>query len=477
MRFLIVLLSVFFCFACQKQSESEVTSSTKKVAEPENIIFITIDTLRRDRVSIYDYPFDTSPFLSSLSKKGIVFENALTVSGQTAPSHTSMFTGKFPFRHGVVENGLKLAKKEFSLHKLLETEKIKNKALTAVKFLDGATGFPEGDYYRKKRKKKEQGKLKDHQQNAEVMLKRAKDWLSQLKKEAGDKKDRFFLWLHFFDVHSWEKERHLPDEYKAQIPSQMTEERFSYWVDKQKMDPAMFESKEQMHYQLTSYDVRLRYVDEQIKNFFNFVSEAGLNSNTLWVITADHGEGLGNHNYKLHGKYLYQEQLRIPLFFYLSGTRALKPARIKQQVSTVDFLPTIADILHTELPKDYHIDGGSFYNCLTGDCDSDEKKLSFAERRPKDDTEKRKDWLDGDNYSIQNIKSKYIYYSDGKDEFYDLEKDPFELNNLAKEGDSEQGVMKDVIEKITEGSSKIDSKEKKPFSPELVEELQSLGYM
>ena len=302
MKKLIILLIFVILCGCQR-NESEI----EDLPDVKNIVFITIDTLRRDHLSAYGYPYETAPFISKLARKGVVFNNAYTAVSQTAPSYTSMFTGLYPSRHGVVKNGMHLSPQLFSLHKLLERNGIKNRALTATMFLNGATGFPSDPFFdvQKKANKPIQW------QNADSMAQRAKAWLSTLHKG-----ERFFLWIHFFDVHGWENDHGLPGEEVEALQANMTEERANYWTEKQKIDPKVFKDRHEMLYQLANYDQRISYVDKKIEHIFSFMNKLGLNNDTLWVITSDHGEGLGNHQYRYHDKNLYQEQLRIPLVCY-----------------------------------------------------------------------------------------------------------------------------------------------------------------
>lgn len=471
MRILIILSCIFLFSGCKP------TTAHKEQLKVDNVIFITIDTLRRDRVSLYGYPFETSPFLTKLSENGVVFDDAITASSQTAPSHTTMFTGLYPSNHGVVKNGLKLSSDKFSIFNLLQANGIKGQAFTATKFLNGATGFPaDTTFVYKSRVQSDtyvKGDPKGSSQYADTMLKRAKDWLTTVHTE-----ERFFLWLHLFDVHNWYFLRRLPKRYQDQIAQKPDPQKMSYWIEQQKIDPKLFPSEELMFQQLSSYDLGLSYVDDTISDLFRFVSEKNFSGNTLWVILSDHGEGLGNHNYLLHEKNLYQEQLRIPLLFYIAGEKQFQKRRIKTPVSTVDLLTTLADLLDLKLPDNYRSDGRSFYTLFVDDKPLAANDVRFSQRRPKDGG-KRKGWPSKNKYAIQNNRFKYIYSSSTseKDEFYDLKKDPFELHNILKDGDPKQAELKQKISDIYTSFETSPDREQEVVAPEIVKELQSLGYM
>ncbi|RIL05218.1 MAG: hypothetical protein DCC75_11880, partial [Proteobacteria bacterium] len=131
--FLIVLCAAAIVYFTSRPRENAI----------ERIVFVTIDTLRADHLSSYGYPRSTSPFIDSLAHKGLVFDNAFSACSHTAPSHASMFTGLYPFRHQVLRNGEGLNKNTYSIIKWAAEIGLEPWAFSSVAFMERRFGFSE----------------------------------------------------------------------------------------------------------------------------------------------------------------------------------------------------------------------------------------------------------------------------------------------------------------------------------------------
>lgn len=450
----IVILT--FCAGC---SSSET--------RPSAVILVTIDTLRADHLGCYGYPRNTSPFIDQLAASSILFENAYSSTSYTSPAHVSIFTSLHPTQHKILRNG----QKNMDPHLLVLTEIFKSEgydtaAACSVKFLivleRGFDTFTIPDA--------------DRSCPANETIDRAIQWLSQ--KEPSD---NFFLWVHLFDPHipytlrterqeqirfrsSDESERFMQHAAKihGRFPT-LEGERLENWID-----------------MINAYDGEIAFVDSEIERLYRYMDRRGLNSNVLWVITSDHGEGLGDHNHHGHEKHIYNEQVHVPLLFHQTNG-VYQNGRVNRIVRHVDILPTLAALLAYSLPEHSipaRLQGESFLPLLKNTTTELPRRYSFAERRPKDDN-MRKDWEPGRIYSLQDLQYKYILHSEGIDEFYDLETDPLELVNLIDTPSEMKDHFRETL-KARYIDLMLDAREVKSI-PDIdegfIEELKALGYM
>ncbi len=445
----------------------------KSAVRFDTVVFITIDTLRKDHVKSYGYPFETSPFIDKLNNEGVVFNNAFTASSHTAPSHTTMFTGLYPQRHKVLRNHDSLSKDIYNIKKHFENHGFKTIGFPATRFLDGKVSFDKlGEkYYDRIKKIGSAGWFLLVNQNIE----RVKAWFEDT---TPNKNDKLFLWLHLYDVHQWAKTGKLPEKYFEFVDSLKKDPKYyDYLTKEQHIPESFFESKEDMLTKISTYDAKLRWVNEELISFLDFLKDERKDSKILIVLLADHGEGLGNHNYAEHGKYLYEEQLRIPLIFW-SNTKEFLSKKRDSLISSVDLFSTISDLVGIPLSEEQlkNQDGISFKNIILGDTDSELREYIFAERRPKDTAMIRQDWIDGKVKAIADKKSKYIYNEKAENEFYNLTIDPFELDNIAK---NEEKLVKKYDKKLhyiltDDFSDKIEDQN---LTKKEIKELKALGYL
>lgn len=433
---------------------------------PKRIYFVTIDTLRADHVGAYGYPRNTTPFIDSLASKSVVFEKAMSAAPHTAPSHASFFTGLFPFQHGVRRNEERLPEKIISLPSLLSLRGYETGAFPAVQFLDGKVGFPKSPYPLRTRRDR------DWWMNASEVFDSALRWLGER-----DRSKPLLVWMHVYDVHQWQGRNQLPDSYTRETLQPGAAEMGEFLEKKHAIPPEFFGDRSKMVEAIDGYDLRLRFVDDQLRRLYDEITRLGLNEDALWVITSDHGEGLGNHGYEGHGQYLYQEQLHIPLLMH-STSEAFPAARVSGAVRSVDIFPTILSMVNEELERfTAGLEGQPFAEeLLSGEWNEFSRFPVFAERRPKDGTSLRRDWIDGTVFAVQSGSEKLIEYSDGPDELYDLSADPFEQRNLETAPFEKplRGELIEILKREIEGTAK----EEEPALDETqLEQLRTLGYL
>ena len=175
-------------------------------------------------------------------------------------------------------------------------------------------------------------------------------------------------------------------------------------------------------------------MDEQIERLFNEVEAMNPGRRTLWVVTADHGEGLGAHDFFGHGMYIYEEQVRVPMIFY-GGDSWRNGETVGQMVRHVDLKPTLAELLGVEIDSEaLTLEGRSLVPLLRNPESPLRIDVAISHRRPADEARREDGWEPGLVISARTDRYKYILKTRGDDELYDLEADPFETRNLIGEG-------------------------------------------
>jgi arylsulfatase A-like enzyme len=457
-------------------------------AAVDRVVLVTVDTLRADHLSSYGYRLTTTPFLDSLAKRGVRFETAIATSSHTAPSHASIFTGLFPSQHGLEVNGAGLNDGTLTLPCVLAEAGFATAAFTSVSFLNGLSGCfetfdanPAG------------ARLYSA---AETVLDHAATWLRGQAPSA-----RFFLWVHLFDVHEWKYADDVrADDLKATRDARGDADshyryiatRHGLTLDDGKPStwgtfkdrsgdrvPVDVSSVEQVVQWVDNYDAQLRRVDDGLSKLAEVSDGQRFEGRTLWVVTADHGEGLGSHGYHGHGAHLYDEQLHVPLIVYISD-ESIEPGVADGLVRHIDLFPTVVELAGAPVSPGAAREGRSFTGLLQGRADS-HPRIAFAERRPVDEMRRRGGWSDERVYAIRSRGAKVIWHSEGPEEFFDLEEDPLELHPLTSSSTFEQLEARLASQLARLGTSAPEHEPREEHTPELdpaiEEQLRGLGYI
>jgi arylsulfatase A-like enzyme len=435
---------------------------------PLAVILVTIDTLRADHLGCYGYPRPTSPFLDRLARGGTLFENAYSSISHTTPAHATLFTGLYPAQHRVLRNGEGFARPGTgpppfaTLAELMAGAGYETAAFSGVGFLRTVSrGFAtlsvSGDW--------------SQYRQADAVVSDALQFVT--KKRPGD---RLFLWLHLFDPHP-------PDRAPADLlqrlgfASRAAEEAFGRAMRSARAIPdAYLRSPAELARSFVRYDAEVAFADRELGRLFDAMERTGFNDRALWVVTADHGEGLGSHGYGGHGIFVYNEQIRVPLIVYEHGRRG--GTRVRDLVRLVDVLPTIAERVGFRFePRGFTAPGRSLGPLLRASWWPRRGVRLVAQRRPPDGAE-RSFWERGDLFSIQDLDWKYVVHTEGKDELFDLRSDPLELRNLA---DGPSSVKEDLRRQAREAMASLAREGAQvrpvPFEPKTRDELRALGYI
>ena len=253
--------------------------------EAWNVVLVTIDTLRADRLGCYGYADIETPHLDRLATEGVLFESALTTVPFTLPAHSSIMTGVYPPVHGVRENvGYALDERLPTLAEDLSAAGRRTGGFVSAFVLDGRWGIDRGfDRYYDEFKVQDMGMLNIGavQREGTETIEEAEVWLDETFGSP------FFLWLHLFEPH---------DPYEA---------------------PEPYASR----YPQRPYDAEVAYTDSLVGRLREMLEGRDLLERTLLIVTGDHGEGLGDHGEYFHGYFVYDSTARVPLFVLGPGAR------------------------------------------------------------------------------------------------------------------------------------------------------------
>lgn len=446
----------------------------KETQKTPNVIFILIDALRADHLSSYGYPRETSPYIDSIAREGVLFSNAISSAPWTTPSVMSIFTSVYPSVHGVVRVALELGVLSDDFTTLAE-RLLKNDYETA-----GIISNPWLD----KNWKLNQG-FKTYEMvdwnDARKVTSKALSWLDKrpanpffLSWLYSKSSIPFFLYLHYMDVHA--PYDSIPSPYNELFLEnkdiisnrKLTEEEIKkipgYWGlrDIKKTD---------LNFYITRYDQEIRFVDAEIKKLMDNFDRLGLLNNTIIVITSDHGVEFLEHGGWDMGKNLHDENLHIPLIIKLPS-KLPHTHIIDNQVRSIDIMPTLLGIL--DIPAPNNINGENLTPLIyqKGQLNLD----AFSEAMDSDPF----------NYikSLRTERFKMIYDTNTKNAWlYDLETDPKESVNLTQ-NDMYNNQFERVFN-LLNANIKINSNLKKHYKEhqtvelheDMKEDLKSLGYI
>ena len=294
-----------------------------------NVVVITMDTTRADHLSCYGYQEMNTPRIDAIAQEGVLFEESYSVQPVTLPSHCSIFTGKYPFHHGVRDNNMyRLSDQNRTLAEMLTEQGYVTAAFVSSFILDRRFGLNQGFQLYNDRflKPKQKGRLPVDRRAVEVSILASK-WLET--NRATLKTSPFFLWLHYYDPHA---DYDPPAPYKQAYPG-------------------------------SPYDGEIAYMDDWIGYVCDDLKRFKLWDNTILVVVGDHGESFGEYGEQTHGIFIYRPTTRVPLI--IRSPRALpQGVRIKERISTVDIMPTLLDMLHCKAPE--ALDGRSLLPLIQG---------------------------------------------------------------------------------------------------------------
>jgi choline-sulfatase len=429
LRYLCVLALVALSSCSSSEKKSVPVTEDASHLRRLNVVLVTIDTLRADRLGCYGYSKIETPNLDRFARKGVLFENAVAQAPLTAPSHASMFTGVYPTVHKVRDTGgFVLQSSNTTLAEILQQQGWDTAAFIGASVLNKRFGFNQGfTIYDDEMPKPDAGKMAGEtaERRAGEVVDRAITWLES---QSGKP---FFLWVHVFDPH-------LPFD-----------------------PPSPFRET----YRGRPYDGEIAYTDQQLGRLFEAINKKSP-ENTLIAVLSDHGESLSEHGEYSHGVFLYDSTLRIA--FMVAGPGVPAGLRVKQQARTIDLLPTLFALMGGAAPQG--VQGTSLVPDFSGK--EAPAKYSYAETLY---SKVNMGWAE--LRAIRTNRWKYIRAP--KPELYDLVQDPAETTNVIASHPKEAHELEAQLKAImSSGGNKGPEKvETTVVDRRTMERLRSLGYL
>jgi arylsulfatase A-like enzyme/Tfp pilus assembly protein PilF len=438
----------WFVLAAAIATSALVVSAQTPATEVKypNIILITLDTTRADRMDFLGSKRGLTPNLDLLAKDSAIFTRAYSQAPLTPASHSTIFTGTYPQYHQVLTFPIPLAKDLPYLPDILHAHGYATAAFVgsiAVDYKWGVPGFERGydsydagynwDAYTPPRR------YQTVERRGDVVVEHAlnwlnKDWLSQHKQQP------FFIWVHLFDAHS---PYDPPEPYKTR-------------------------------YAKALYDGEIAYVDSAMGKFFRQLKASGLYDETVVALTADHGESLGAHGEEEHGILLYDETIHVPLLIKMPKG-ASKGERIEERVELADIMPTLLQKVGIEVPE--KVQGQSL--------------LGFVEPGSPAGAAAAKVWQDRGAYSqadyshiafdwsaLQSIRTgKYLFIQAPRRELYEDAIDPGAKDNLAAKSPAVADTLAANMRAFEDKTANKQETPKAKMDEAKMKKLAVLGYM
>jgi arylsulfatase A-like enzyme len=379
-----------------------------------NVILLTVDTLRPDHMSAYGYQRQTTPAIDRVAARGVSFDNAFTYWPKTRGSFAAMFTSLYASQNGLNVRDRDLPDFNQTMAEILKESGYRTAAAVDNGNLDGSLGFAQGfDQY-------EQAWLKAETEidRTEVLTQFAIDFLA---KEEGDDAGPFFLWIHYVNPHAPYDppqdvlERFRGDGLIPRGPEVQPVVGYRGGVNRK----LFVEGETQLGDYVDRYDGEIALSDQHIGRVVEALEKSPHQSSTLLIITSDHGESLGEHDYYFdHGFNLFNPSLRIPLILSFPGILP-EGERNEAMVTTLDILPTILDLAQVSFPAE--LEGNSLVPLINHNKDELHDQLLFQNEQH--------------HLGITNGRLKLIAYprteqSKRRYELYDTLADADELTDL-----------------------------------------------
>ena len=436
------LIRRWSCVLCLVASAA--AGPVKALAARPNVVLITLDTVRADRMGFMGSQRGLTPSLDALARQSVVFTRAYAQVPLTTASHATILTGTYPQFHKVNDFGVPLANDLPYAPDILRVSGYRTAAFIGSLILDpaakSAPGFERGfdtfDAGFHRRRPGENRYQAIERRGGEVVA-HALAWLD--KRPPGP----FFLWVHLYDAH---------DPYDP---------------------PEPFKSR----YASTPYDGEIAYADSAVGKLLSHLRTRGLYENSVIAVMADHGEALGDHGESTHGIFLYDETIQVPLLFKMPAERSAG-RRVDSRVGLVDVLPTILQAVGTPIPKE--VQGESLVSMMksmragtpaTGKSNHPSPdRPAYAES---DYSHRTFGWS-----SLRALRAgKYLFIDAPRKELYDQAADPQAQHDLSSFSSAVVGTLVSQLDLFRQKTSGSREAPQTRMDPELQEKLSALGYV
>ena len=403
-------------------------ASRSSPADRPNVLLVTIDTLRADHLGCYGYKDASTPAIDALASRGVRFETAVAQAPLTGPSHASILTGRIPPGHGFRNNsGFTLSPRVRTAAEDFRQTGYRTAAFVSGFPLDRRFGLSRGfeTYDDHLPRGNDRRRTPYVERFADATTDAALRWLAA--SSSTERRSRWFLWVHYYDPHA-----------PYEPPPDLAE-----------------------RYRRAPYDGEIAFVDRQLARLLRELDLRNESSRTVVLVTADHGESLGEHGEGTHGVFVYDATLRVP--WIMAGPQ-IPAGRVSRTVArSIDVLPTLAD--YAALDRRSDVDGRSLRPAADGQEMSDAP--SYAESLY---PETELGW--SPLYAWRTAGFKFIKAP--QSELYDLANDAAETSNRLNAHEARAADLGRKLDEVLRDTPAAVAE--RPVDPDTAERLRALGY-
>jgi arylsulfatase A-like enzyme len=443
------------CIGCG----TEPPGVCRESGPPVTIVLLSLDTLRADMLGAYGFEIHpTSPVLDEFAAANVLFERSIVQEPRTLTSHMSLLTGAFPQHHGVRPRSA-LGPELLTLAEILREAGYSTQAFVDGGWLDERWGFARGfDEFRNYRR-----------QGLDAIVPDTSDWLERNPERPA------FLFLHTYDVHSagpgpwYEASPAWRVPFSEGVDSQLRSASWEEFEPRWEQVRAAL-SQADRQYIRARYAEGVRHADSRVGELLEKLQRVGRYECALIVVWSDHGEGLYDHDDWSHSE-LFDHTIRGPLLMRIPGYPARR-GRVASVVSSVDIAPTVLEIVGLPVPTS--MDGASLLPLLERE---DSSRVAISIRSSGAGLEP---WR---RFSIRSQRHHLIWNQDeGAIQFFDLDTDPGERQNLHPSGTpAEQRLRRELESWIAGYDAALSASTRAETQPLLDDEvsgrLKALGYL
>lgn len=458
---LALLAPVLLSGSCRQESSGKESASRPRFPTA-NVLLISVDTLRADRMSSYGHPRQTTPFLDSRADDWVIFDSFHHSGGGTLPSHLTMITSLFPRTHNIHPgNQRALESERVTLAEQLRENGFVTAAFTDSGWMRRKFGFDQGFEV-----------FDDSGGGFEAIVPKALQWVED------HQEDQFFLFLHTYDVHSnptTEIPYACPDgsqnlyldtdlsQFRSCSDGVCGAQRLA-WINNQLRDSEAlltdYMSTDEIGIVSSLYDGCINYADQQIETILSRLEELAILEETLILITSDHGEGFAEHGYLLHDSGGYEEYSHLPLMIRFPR-RTHGGQRVAELATMVDLMPTVLAAL--DIDSNPEIQGVSLMPAI---------EAGRAVRK------------DLHMYGVLRT-DRWKYFSETR-ELYDLGSDPTESQNVYASHPETAAEMERRVRQLADIDIRLEEafaaavtggEDQIELTEEELENLRALGYL